>query len=67
MPKANVATMYLDNAIAEVIANKDLYVNNPGKDFCRNRKLPLSDLIYAMLEMERRLINKRNDKNVRKI
>ena len=36
MPKANVATMHLDNAIAEVIANKDLYVNNPGKDFCRN-------------------------------
>ena len=52
MPKANVATMHLDNAIAEVIANKDLYVNNPGKDFCRNRKLPLSDLIYAMLEMK---------------
>ena len=52
MPKANVATMHLDNAIAEVVANKDLYVNNPGKDFCRNRKLPLSDLIYTMLEMK---------------
>lgn len=52
MPKANVVTMHLDNAIAEVVANKDLYVNNPGKDFCRNRKLPLSDLIYSILEMK---------------
>ena len=57
MPKAKVATMHLDNAIAEVVANKDLYVNNPGKDFCRSRKLPLSDLLYTMLEMKDAGIN----------
>ena len=52
MPKANTATLYLDNAIAEVVANKKLYVNNPDKDFTRERKLPMEDLIYSILEMK---------------
>lgn len=52
MPKANTATLYLDNAIAEVVANKKLYVNNPDKDFTRDRKLPMEALIYSIIEMK---------------
>ena len=52
MPKANTATLYLDNAIAEVVANKKLYVNNPDKDFTRERKLPMEALIYSIIEMQ---------------
>lgn len=51
MPNANVASRYLEEAIQEVIRNKDQYVTNPGKDFSRNRKLNLKDLIHFILGM----------------
>ncbi len=52
MPKANVARRCLEEAIQEVIRNKDLYVTNPGKDFSRNRKLGLENLIRFILGMK---------------
>jgi len=51
MPKANVASRYLEEAIQGVIRNKDQYVTNPGKDFSRNRKLGLEDLIHMLINM----------------
>lgn len=31
--------------ISDMASNKDSFVNNPGKDFTRNRKLSFEDLI----------------------
>lgn len=40
------------NIIAEMTAEKDKYVKNPGKDFIRNRKLPFDTVMKTVLSMK---------------
>ena len=44
--------------ISDMASNKDSFVNNPGKDFTRNRKLSFEDLIKFILSMGGGSINK---------
>lgn len=44
--------------ISEMASNKDSFVNNPDKDFTRNRKLSFEDLIGFVLSMGGGSINK---------
>ena len=44
--------------ISDMALNKDSFVNNPGKDFTRNRKLSFEDLIGFILSMGGGSINK---------
>lgn len=46
------------NIIAEMTAEKEKYVKNPGKDFIRNRKLSLQTVIEFILSMEGGALNK---------
>lgn len=52
MPRADVASRYMEEANQEVIRNKDQYVINPGKDFSRNSKLNLDELIHLLINMD---------------
>ena len=40
------------NIIAEMAAEKEKYVKNPGKDFIRNRKLPFDTVLKTVLSMK---------------
>ena len=40
------------NIIAEMTAEKEKYVKNPGKDFIRNRKLPYATVLKTVLSMK---------------
>ena len=40
------------NIIAEMTAEKEKYVKNPGKDFIRNRKLPFDTVLKTVLSMK---------------
>lgn len=41
----------LKKTINEISNNHQDFVNNPKKDFCRNRKLPFKKMIYTILSM----------------
>lgn len=49
---------FLKTAINNVIRNKECHLVNPQKDFTRNRKLPMGDVIQAILSMEGGSLNK---------
>ena len=42
----------LDTAIAKLCTNTKMFVKNPNRDFTRNRKLPLREIISILLCME---------------
>ena len=42
----------LENAIDLVVTNKEMYVKNPGKDFTRNRKFTMKDVINQIISMD---------------
>lgn len=48
---ANRIRTILDLEIERLVANKEQYVQKPGVDFSRNRKLPLDRLIKFMINM----------------
>ena len=48
---AESAKCILRESIEDVIANKEKYIRNPGKDFQRDRKLPLGTMIDQLLQM----------------
>jgi len=41
----------LDNVLAEMHENSRLFVNNPEKDFTRNRKLNFKEMLNILLSM----------------
>ena len=41
----------LSKAIETVVENKELYTQKPTKDFTRNKKLTMYDMIYSLLSM----------------
>ena len=41
----------LKKTINKIANNQQDFVNNPKKDFCRNRKLPFKKMIYSILAM----------------
>lgn len=41
----------INSAIDYIVANKEAYVNNPGVDFSRNRKLTMKDIITITLAL----------------
>lgn len=43
----------LDRAINTIITDKDSYVNNPGRDFTRNRKMPLRNVVEQILSFQK--------------
>ena len=48
----------LEKTIAKIEESKEFYVENPEKDFTRNRKLPMSEVIRTMLAMHGGSLNK---------
>lgn len=42
----------LESAIQYVVENKENYVQKPGVDFTRDRKLPMDTTIKLLLQME---------------
>ena len=48
----------LDSAIDTIIRDKANYVNNPEKDFTRNRKASMKDIMKLILSMEGGSLNK---------
>ena len=48
----------LEKTIAKIEESKEFYVENPGKNFTRNRKLPMSEVIRTMLAMHGGSLNK---------
>ena len=49
--KPKDAKAILDGIISEICADPSLFVEHPGKDFTRNRKLPLSTMLRIMISM----------------
>ena len=47
----------LNNCIVNICKDICLYVENPGKDFTRDRKLPVDTLMQFMLDMEGNSLN----------
>lgn len=41
----------LSTVIDGIVSNKEIYTKNPKKDFTRNNKLTMHDVIYALLSM----------------
>jgi len=49
---ANDLKKQLWSIIAQITQNRELCVRNPGKDFVRNRKLPLDTMIKFILQLQ---------------
>ena len=49
---ANTVRRVLVESIDDLVAQKELYVQNPAKDFSRRRKLPFDVIINQLLQME---------------
>ena len=58
MKHSDLMKSHLNTIIEEFASNKDQYVKNPGKDFTRDRKLPLEEVIKIVLSMEGGTLNK---------
>lgn len=52
MKYSNVVKAMLLASIHELAADPDKYAVNPARDFSRNRKIPLKDLLLMLLTME---------------
>ena len=58
MGKAKSIKRSIKKCINEIAAASDLYCQNPGSDFTRNRKLPFSDMMKAILCFSGKSLNK---------